>query len=100
MGEEFTARNFRTWAASALAFELLHENPDIGLGEVLAEVADRLGNTPAITHKSYVHPAVIAAAKNEQDAAPLPRSLPRRTHWLSRSERGLLEFLKGLPKTK
>ncbi|MBW8752853.1 MAG: DNA topoisomerase IB [Sphingomonadales bacterium] len=93
MGEEFTARNFRTWAASALAFGLLVDNPDIALGALLEAVSDRLGNTPAIVRKSYVHPAVLAAAKGEAPIAELPRRLPRAPRWLSRVERGLIEFL-------
>lgn len=93
MGEAFTARNFRTWAASALAFGLLVKNPDIPLGDILETVSQRLGNTPAVVRKSYVHPAVIAAAKGEAPVAELPRVLPRKTQWLSRVERGLIAFL-------
>jgi DNA topoisomerase I len=93
MGEEFTARNFRTWAASALAFGLLVDNPDIPLKELLQAVSDRLGNTPAIVRKSYVHPALIAAAKGEAPIAELPANLPRKTRWLTRVERGLIAFL-------
>jgi DNA topoisomerase-1 len=93
MGEAFTARNFRTWAASALAFGLLVENPDIPLKAMLAAVSDRLGNTPAIVRKSYIHPAVTAAAKGEAPIAELPASLPRKSRWLSRVERGLIDFL-------
>lgn len=96
MGQEFTARNFRTWAASVLAFNLLQGNPRIALREMMDEVAERLGNTPAIARKSYVHPAIVAAAKGEP-APPLPHRLPRKTRWLSRAERGLLEFLDGQP---
>lgn len=93
MGEDFTARNFRTWAASALAFGLVAEEA-AGLGAVLTAVAQRLGNTPAIARKSYIHPAVVAAARGEPEAvAALPRVLPRKSRWLSRVERGLLAFL-------
>lgn len=93
MGAEFTARNFRTWAASALAFGLLVENPDVPLKALLEQVAERLGNTPAIVRKSYIHPAITAAAKGEAPIAELPAQLPRKTQWLSRVERGLLDFL-------
>jgi DNA topoisomerase I len=93
MGQEFTARNFRTWAASALAFGLLVENPDIALKTLLEKVSEQLGNTPAIVRKSYVHPAVIAAAKGEAPIAELPRTLPRKARWLSAVERGLIDFL-------
>ncbi|HEX8058707.1 MAG TPA: DNA topoisomerase IB [Novosphingobium sp.] len=93
MGEEFTARNFRTWTASALAFGLLVENPNIPLKAMLEAVSERLGNTPAIARKSYIHPAVTAAAKGEAPIAELPERLPRQTQWLSRVERGLINFL-------
>lgn len=93
MGEAFTARNFRTWAASALAFGMLVENPDVPLKTMLASVSEHLGNTPAIVRKSYIHPAVTAAAKGEAPIADLPAQLPRKTQWLSRVERGLIDFL-------
>jgi DNA topoisomerase-1 len=60
---------------------------------MLAAVSDRLGNTPAIVRKSYIHPAVTAAAKGEAPIAELPASLPRKSRWLSRVERGLIDFL-------
>jgi DNA topoisomerase-1 len=93
MGDEFTARNFRTWAASALAFGLLAESPDLPLKVLLETVSQHLGNTPAIVRKSYIHPAVTAAARGEAPIADLPRQLPRKTQWLSRAERGLIDFL-------
>jgi DNA topoisomerase-1 len=95
MGDEFTARNFRTWAASALAFGLLVERPDLPLKAMLDSVSQHLGNTPAIVRKSYIHPAVTAAAKGEAPIAELPRQLPRKTQWLSRAERGLIDFLES-----
>ena len=93
MGEDFTARNFRTWTASALAFGLLLEEPRPSLGAVLDTVSQHLGNTPAIARKSYIHPAVLAAARRDDTAPPLPAGLPRRGKWLGRVERGLLVFL-------
>lgn len=93
MGQEFTARNFRTWAASAMAFGMLVENPNMPLKAMLEAVSARLGNTPAIVRKSYIHPAVTAAAKGEAPIAELPAQLPRKTQWLSRVERGLIDFL-------
>lgn len=99
MGDEFTARNFRTWSASALAFGLLWENPDISIKAMMTEVAERLGNTPAIARKSYVHPAVISATKAEGRALALPERLPRKTRWMTRGERGLLLFLESAEAT-
>lgn len=94
MGEEFTARNFRTWTASAVAFEVLWEDRDTPLAIVLDTVSRRLGNTRAIARKSYIHPLLIEAAKDRDLlAALMPPALPRATKWLSGTERGLLKFL-------
>lgn len=94
MGEDFTAKHFRTWGASAIAFEALATaKKDISLKTMLAPVTERLGNTPAIARKSYVHPALISLVKDGQDAFRAALSLPRSTRWLSRSERGLISFL-------
>jgi len=93
MGGEFTARNFRTWAASALAFGELWRDPAQSLKTLLGTVSARLGNTPTIAGKSYVHPMVMAAARGGEGAPSLPNRLPRQTRWLSREERGLIAFL-------
>jgi DNA topoisomerase-1 len=93
MGGEFTARNFRTWAASALAFGELWRDPAQPLKALLGTVSSRLGNTPTIAGKSYVHPLVMAAARGGEGAPALPHRLPRQTRWLSREERGLIAFL-------
>lgn len=94
LGEGFSAKHFRTWAASTIGFAHVHAHPDATLKGMLAEVCARLGNTPAIARKSYVHPAVIAVVTARgEDAPALPATLPRKTRWLSREERGLLEFL-------
>jgi DNA topoisomerase-1 len=100
MGDDFTAKDFRTWGASVIAFEEIvrrHETEKkINLKNVIAPVAEALGNTPAISRKSYVHPALIEALK---DAGAIgERKLPRTTAHLSAYERGLIEFLDALPK--
>jgi DNA topoisomerase-1 len=95
MGEGFTAKHFRTWAASTLAFAMLFDQPGVSLRTLLDEVSQCLGNTPAIARKSYVHPAVIAAAKGDAGAPRLPEALPRSTRWMTREERGLLKFLEA-----
>lgn len=96
MGADFTAKHFRTWGASALAFEQLATAPEpIGLKAMLEPVVERLGNTPAIARKSYVHPDLIALAKDKaaQIAFRQQLALPRSTQYLSRAERGLIAFL-------
>jgi len=99
MGEEFTAKDFRTWGASAIAFEemvkRIEKHGSVKLKSMIEPVAEALGNTAAISRKSYVHPALIEAAK---DAGAIgERKLPRSTQHLSRYERGLIEFLEALP---
>lgn len=89
--EGFTAKHFRTWGASALAFGLLAQaGGRTKLKPLLVEVSARLGNTPAVARKSYIHPAVIEAAIDPPDR---DWRLPRATRWLSPSERGLIAFL-------
>ena len=97
MGEHFTAKNFRTWHASVLAFELLASSQEqLTISALMDSVAEKLGNTPAIARKSYVHPAVIALVGRQRKwRAGL--QLPRKTKWLSRAERGLLQLLDKSP---
>jgi DNA topoisomerase-1 len=65
-GGDFSAKDFRTWHASALALEKLHPCEASSASEakqrivqVIAEVASLLGHTPSICRKSYVHPGVL-----------------------------------------
>ncbi|MGV3554334.1 MAG: DNA topoisomerase IB [Croceibacterium sp.] len=97
MGEHFTAKNFRTWHASVLAFELLAASKDqLTISALMEQVAERLGNTPAIARKSYVHPAVVALV-DRQAKWRAGLELPRKTPWLGRAERGLIELLEKSP---
>ena len=97
MGDAFTAKNFRTWGASVIAFTGIADSADkkLKMKAVIEPVAEALGNTVAISRKSYVHPALIEALK---DAGAIGRKgLPRSTGQLSRYERGLIDFLEALP---
>ena len=66
-GEEITAKDFRTWAATNLAALALRDREAFDtpagakkhLVEVVEHVAKNLGNTPAICRKCYIHPAVF-----------------------------------------
>ena len=68
-GDAFTAKDFRTWAgtvAASLALQEFEEFSDKGAAaqnvtEAVKVVAEKLGNTPAVSRKSYIHPAVIEA---------------------------------------
>src|SRR6476661_6605664 len=99
-GGDFPAKNFRTWGASVIAFDQMltaqeHDKARISLNTVLEPVAEALGNTPAISRKSYVHPKLIDAARG-QPRDPLGAvERPRGRKWLSSAEVGLLDFLAG-----
>jgi DNA topoisomerase-1 len=66
-GEDFTAKDFRTWAGTVLAVAALREAADFdsdtaatrNVAAAIDEVARKLGHTRAICRRSYVHPAVI-----------------------------------------
>lgn len=63
-GRDITAKDFRTWAATSLAMVALaaeERKPPTHKAQVEAikQVAKRLGNTPAICRKCYIHPAVL-----------------------------------------
>ncbi len=68
-GSDFTAKDFRTWAGTLLALrylvqhaEALDEAPPKSFTvEMVKEVAESLGNTPAVCRKCYIHPAVLEA---------------------------------------
>lgn len=66
-GQEFTAKDFRTWAGTVLACAALREFEAFtsdtqarkNVVEAINAVAARLGNTRAVCRKCYVHPAVL-----------------------------------------
>jgi DNA topoisomerase-1 len=66
-GQPFTAKDFRTWAGTCLACAMLREfeafesqtQAKKNVVEAVKQVAERLGNTPSVCRKCYVHPAVI-----------------------------------------
>lgn len=66
-GEEFSAKDFRTWAGTVLAALALRElgrfetrkQARKNLVQAIDRVAQRLGNTPAVCKKCYIHPVVL-----------------------------------------
>lgn len=96
MGGDYTAKHFRTWAATLTAFEALLESDwHLSAKDLGIVVAERLGNTPAVARKSYIHPALLAFCEESEVQQTLRQtvSLPRRTKWLSREERALIALL-------
>ena len=65
--EDFTAKDFRTWAGTVLACEMLKNFEPFesetqakkNVVRAIESVAEHLGNTPSVCRKCYVHPAVI-----------------------------------------
>jgi DNA topoisomerase-1 len=67
-GEEFSAKDFRTWYATSRALEVLAgrsfesmREAKSQLMELLVQISRRLGNTPTMCRKCYVHPGVVDA---------------------------------------
>ncbi len=92
MGDDYSAKHFRTWGASVIAFEAIRAGAAT-LKEMLVPVAAALGNTPAISRKSYVHPALIAAMGDGSAEAIRTMTLPRAMQYLTPAERGLIAYL-------
>ncbi len=109
-GQDFTAKDFRTWAGTCLAArELIDlETPESDtrgkkdVTEAVKSVASQLGNTPTVCRKSYIHPAIIdayldgslAQSWNAMDAARLAELFPG----YSREEAVVLSLLRGAGK--
>jgi DNA topoisomerase I len=95
-GGDFTAKHFRTWGASLLAFEHIlatAKDGKLNLKPMLEAVAAALGNTPEISRKSYIHPALIELCRNGQAGALCELKLPRPAQGLTGEERALIGFL-------
>ena len=96
-GGDFTAKHFRTWGATVLAFEQMLKKADdarISVRTMIEPVAEALGNTIAMSRKAYVHPALIAAVKDNPRDPLKGLKRPRSRKWLSSCEVALIPFLK------
>jgi DNA topoisomerase I len=103
LGPEFTAKDFRTWGGTLLAAIAFAERVRAGrdgkgaITAVMRQVAERLGNTPAVCRQSYVAPAVVDTYLEGRTLADFrPRKLRivgARQTGLEREEAALLELL-------
>jgi DNA topoisomerase-1 len=104
-GEDFTAKDFRTWAGTLLALEALTDSSFESVKEAqrqtksaIESVASRLGNTVAVCRKCYIHPGVLDAYLSgslngsHADTRPVPG--------LNAQEGRLAMFLKKLARSK
>ncbi len=96
MGADFSAKHFRTWGASVIALDTIRAaGGALTLKQMLEPVAAALGNTPAISRKSYVHPLLIHLVQKGEGAAAAAAKQPRPTQYLNGTERLLITMLRG-----
>jgi len=97
-GDDFTAKDFRTWLATVACAEELAAREAAETqtarraiaNEALSAVAAKLGNTVAICRRCYVHPSVLNAVADAGEVI-LPKA--RRIGGLSALEARVLTFL-------
>ncbi len=107
LGEEFTAKDFRTWGGTLLAAVALAEHGPAEsetqakrtIAGVMRRVGERLGNTPAVARASYVSPAVVEQyldGRTIDDFRPRHlRVVGARDIGLDREELALLSLLRS-----
>jgi DNA topoisomerase I len=107
LGEEFTAKDFRTWGGTLLAAVALAEHGAVEseteakrtIAAVMRKVGERLGNTPAVARASYVSPAVVEQyldGRTIDDFRPRHlRVVGARDIGLDREELALLSLLRS-----
>ncbi len=100
-GGDFSAKDFRTWAASVtcatelalLGAAATASEAQSNVATALAITAKRLGNTPAVCRKAYVHPAILEHYLDElRIDLPFPRA-SKATRGRHDDERRVLAFL-------
>jgi DNA topoisomerase I len=104
-GEEFSAKDFRTWAGTIQAavelqtFEQFESETQSkkNIVEAVRRVAQSLGNTPAICRKCYIHPYILESYSNGEMNGQLkckpPEEPETESTSLSPQERAVLAFL-------
>jgi DNA topoisomerase-1 len=100
-GEEFTAKDFRTWGGTVLAAIALSKQEEFqtkkqaksNIKTAICAVAELLGNTPAVCRKCYVHPVIVEAYLNRTRIAGLNGTKSLAPPNLRKAERAVLKFL-------
>jgi len=103
MGEEFSAKDFRTWGGTLLAttellaseyFEDKKQRQKM-VTDIVKNVAKRLGNTPAIARSSYIDPRVIAAYIDSSDITRVKKAMEnmKPKKYMTRDEQAVLKLL-------
>jgi DNA topoisomerase-1 len=105
-GQDFTAKDFRTWAGTVLAATALQEfeaadsesRAKKNVVQAIDAVAGVLGNTKAVCRKSYIHPAILDAYMDGTMAETLRKrveKMKRRTTGLRAEEVAVLNLLQA-----
>lgn len=101
-GQDFTAKDFRTWAGTMLAAEALagfgidadETTARSNIVSAIENVSKQLGNTPTICRKCYVHPAIIDAYMDGDTIATIKqRAEEHKKNSLPPLEHAVLELL-------
>jgi DNA topoisomerase IB len=99
-GGEFTAKDFRTWHATVLAAVGLAVSERAAdtqnarkraIARAVREVADYLGNTPAVARASYIDPRVIKLYERGKTIAPMLASLGKEKEFGELATEGVAE---------
>lgn len=101
MGEDFSSKDFRTWAASRLAIECyeeaLKQKIDASRKKfsniVIKMVASELGNTPSVCKNYYVHPGIFNAIDKKTIPAKNPYKKTKSKYTLTASERLAVDII-------
>ena len=105
-GEEFSTKDFRTWAGTVLAAQALQKfetaasdsESKRNIVQAIEGVAKKLGNTKAVCRKCYIHPAVIQSYTDGSLLRALRRRLKKEitdSHGLEPEEAAVLKLLKA-----
>ena len=101
-GEDFTAKDFRTWGGTVLAAIALSKQEEFetkkqaksNIKTAICAVAELLGNTPAVCRKCYIHPMIVEAYLNRTRIAGLNgEGKALKPPDLRAAERAVLKFL-------
>ena len=103
-GEDFTAKDFRTWAGTLLTAMALNaqekfiskKEATVNIKNAIAAAAELLGNTPTICRKCYVHPAVLESYLSGHliEGLRTKADLAEEAHDFDENERAVLNFLR------
>jgi DNA topoisomerase I len=92
---DISAKVFRTWHGSVAAFGYVRQARNPTIKAACEKAADRLKNTPAICRSSYIHPEIIALARQSYaDRKALGKLSKPAVKGLRKDEQILVEFLK------